>query len=120
MLILVSEHLILPGDDLLGGDIAHFELSKVRQQLRSDDMVFSSPGIFLKPSFHICRVEVHEALKGHVQIGAGLVELFALPGLCLSLSLESALLRLLAFSIPVGIAKDRAPGVGLFFFVNCH
>lgn len=120
MLILVSEHLILPGDNLLGGDTAHFELCKVRQQFRSDDVVFGSPGVFLKPSFHICRVEIHEALKGHVQIGAGLVELFAFLGLCLPFCLESALLRLLAFSVPVGIAIDRAPGIGLFFFVNCH
>ena len=71
-------------------------------------------------SVHIRRVEVHETLEGHVQISAGLVELFALPGLCLPFGLEAPLLGLLALAVPVSIAVDRPPGVCLFFLIDCH
>ena len=73
VLSLVVQHLVLPGDNLLGGDVAHFQPNEVGQQLGTDDVVFSGPDVFLEPDFHIRRVEVHEALEGHIQIGAGLV-----------------------------------------------
>ena len=79
-----------------------------------------SPGVFLEPGFHIRRVEVHEALKGHIQISAGLVELFPLPGLCFSFGLEAPLLGLLALAVPVRVAVDRPPSIGLFFLVDRH
>ena len=63
-----DRHLVLPGDDLLSGDVAHFQLAKVRQQLSADDVVLSGPGVFLEPGFHIRRVKVYEALKGHIQV----------------------------------------------------
>ena len=120
VLVLVIQHLVLPGDDLLGSNVAHLQPAEVGQQLGTDNMVLSGPGVFLEPGLHIRRVEVHEALKGHVQIGAGLIELFPLPCLCLPLGLEAPLLGLLAFAVPVGVAVDRPPGVGLFFLVDCH
>lgn len=87
---------------------------------RDKKIIKNSPGVLLEPGFHISRVEVHEALKGHVQISAGLVKLFALPGLCLPFGLEAPLLGLLALAVPVSVAIDCPPGVGLFFLVNCH
>lgn len=114
------QHLVLPGDNLLGGDVAHFQPAEVGQQLGTDDMVLGGPGVFLEPSFHIRCVEVHETPEGHVQIGAGLVELFALPGLCLPLGLEAPLLGLLALAVSVGVAVDCPPGIGLFFLVDRH
>ena len=120
ILVLVVQHLVLPGNDLLGSDVTHFQPAKVRQQLSTDDVVFDGPGVFLEPGFHIRCVEVHEAPEGHIQISAGLVELFALPGLCLPLGLEAPLLGLLALAVSVGVAVDRPPGVGLFFFIDCH
>ena len=120
VLVFVVQHLVLPSDDLLGGDVAHLQPAEVGQQLGADDMVLGSPGVLLEPGFHIRRVEVHETLEGHVQISAGLVELFALPGLCLPLGLEAPLLGLLALAVPVSIAVDRPPGVCLFFLIDCH
>ena len=120
VLVFVVQHLVLPSDDLLGGDVAHLQPAEVGQQLSTDDVVLGSPGVLLKPGFHIRRVEVHEAPEGHVQIGAGLVELFPLPGLCLPFGLEAPLLGLLALTVPVSIAVDRPPGVCLFFLIDCH
>ena len=120
VLVFVVQHLVLPSDDLLGGDVAHLQPAEVGQQLSTDDVVLGSPGVLLEPGFHIRRVEVHEAPEGHVQIGAGLVELFPLPGLCLPFGLEAPLLGLLALAVPVSIAVDRPPGVCLFFLIDCH
>ena len=114
------QHLVLPGDDLLGSDVAHLQLAEIWEQLGADNMLLCGPSVFLEPGLHVRRVEVHETLEGHVQISAGLVELFPLPCLCLPLGLEAPLLGLLAFAVPVGIAVDRPPGVGLFFLVDCH
>lgn len=80
-----------------------------------DDVVFGSPGVFLEPCLHIRRVVVHDALKGHIQVSTGLVEQFALPGLCLSFDLETPLQGLLALAIPISVAVDRPPNVGFFF-----
>ena len=118
--VLVVQHLVLPGDDLLGGDVAHFELTEVGQQLGADDVILGGPGVFLEPGFHVCRIEVHEALEGHIQIGGGFVELFPFPCLRLPLGLETPLLGLFALAVPVGIAVDRSSGVGLFFLIDCH
>ena len=118
--VLVVQHLVLPGDDLLGGDVAHLELAKVGQQLGADDVILGGPGVFLEPGFHVCRIEVHEALEGHIQIGGGFVELFPFPCLRLPLGLETPLLGLFALAVPAGIAVDRSPGVGLFFLIDCH
>ena len=63
LLILVVQHLVLPGDDLLGRDVAHFQPAEVRQQLGADDVVLGGPGVFLEPGLHIRRVEVHEAAE---------------------------------------------------------
>ena len=120
LLVLVVQHLVLPGDDLLGGDVAHFQPAEVGQQFSTDDVLLGSPGVLLESGFHIRRVEVHETLEGHVQIGAGLVELFALPGLCLPFGLEAPFLGLLALAVPVGVAVDRSPSIRLFFFVDRH
>ena len=51
---------------------------------------------------------------------ADLVELFPLPGLCLPFGLESPLLGLLALAVPVSIAVNCSPGIGLFFLIDCH
>lgn len=83
-------------------------------------MVFGGPGVFFEAGLHICRVLLHEAGEGHVQIRGGLVLLFPLPRLGLPLGLESPLLRLLPFTGPVGVAVDHTPGAGLFFFVDRH
>ena len=83
-------------------------------------MLLGGPGVFLEPGFHVRRIEVHEALEGHVQVGSGFVELLPLPCLSLPFGLEATLLGLFALAIPVSIAVDRPPGVGLFFLVDCH
>ena len=120
VLVLVVQHLVLPGDNLLSGDVAHFQPAEVGQQLGTDDVVFGCPGVLLKPSFHIRCVEIHEALKCHIQISTGLVELFPLPSLRLPLGLEAPLLGLLALAVSISIAVDYPPGVGLFFLIDCH
>ena len=53
MLVLVVHHLILPGDNLLGGDFTHFQFAEIGQQLGADDVVLGGPGIFLEPGLHI-------------------------------------------------------------------
>ena len=120
VLVLVVHHLVLPSDNLLGGNVAHFQLAEVGQQLGTDDVVLGGPGVFLEPGLHIRRVEVHEALKGHIQVGAGLIELFPLPSLRLPLGLEAPFLGLLALAVPVGVAVDCPPGVGFFFLIDRH
>ena len=120
VLVLVVQHLVLPGDDLLSGDVAHFQPAEVGQQLGADDMILGGPGVFLEPGLHIRRVEVHKAPEGHAQIGAGFVELFALPGLSLPFGLEAPFLGLLALAVPVGVAVDRSPSIRLFFFLDRH
>ena len=67
-IVLIVQHLILPRDDLVGGNIAHLQLTKVGYQLGSDNMIFRSPSVFLDTSFHVRRVLLHKAGKGHVQI----------------------------------------------------
>ena len=67
-LVLIVQKLVLPCDDLLGSDITHLELPKVRQQFGADDMLLGCPGVFLDTGLHICRVLLHEALEGHIQI----------------------------------------------------
>ena len=119
-LILIVQELVLPCDDLLGGDAAHLQLAEVWQQLGANDMLLSCPGVFLDASLHICRVLLNKALEGHIQIGGCLPKLFTLPSLCLSFGLESSLLRLLLFACPVGIAVDHSPCASLFFLINCH
>ena len=64
--ILMIQHFVLPGDDLLRCDIAHFQLSEVGQQLGADDMVFRCPCVFFDTGLHICRVLLHEARKRHI------------------------------------------------------
>ena len=39
LLVLVVQHLVLPGDDLLGGDVAHLQPAEIGQQLSTDDVV---------------------------------------------------------------------------------
>ena len=48
---LVIQYPVLPSDDLLRRDVAHFQLSEVWQQLGMDDMVFRCPCIFLDTVF---------------------------------------------------------------------
>ena len=110
----------LPGDDLMGSDVAHLQLAEVGEQLGADNMLLCGPSVFLEPGLHICCVKFHKTFEVHIQISAGFMNLFTLPCLCLSLGLEAPLLGLLAFAVPVGIAVDRPPGVGLFFLVDCH
>ena len=83
-------------------------------------MFFGGPGVFFEAGPHICCVLLHEAGKGHIQVGGGLVLLLPLPRLGIPLGLESSLLRLLPFTGPVGVAVDHPPGAGLFFFVDRH
>ena len=109
-LVLIVQKLVLPFDDLLGSDIAHLELSKVRQQFGADDMLLGCPSVFLDTGLHICRVLLHETLEGHIQIGGCLAELFTLPSLCFSFGLKSSLLRLLLFACPIGIATRTSTG----------
>ena len=120
LLVLVVHHLVLPSDDLLSRDFTHFQFTEIGQQLGADDMILGGPGVFLEPGFHVCRIEVHETFEGHVQIGGRFVELFPFPCLRLPLGLEATLLGLLALAVPVSIAVDCPPGVGLFFFLDRH
>ena len=90
--------------DLFGVDFAHFPLSKVGHQLLVEDMLFRSPGVRLDTAFHVCGVERHEALKGHIQVGGLLLQERPFPLQRLPLGLEAPLLGLLALAVPVGIA----------------
>ncbi len=111
--VLVVQHLVI---DLLGGDVTHFQPAEIGQQLGTDDVVLGGPGVFFESVFHIRCVEVHEAPEGHIQVGAGLVELFPLPSLCFSFGLEAPFLSLLALTVPVGIAINCPPGTGFSSF----
>ena len=114
------QHLVLPGDNLLGSDIAHLQLAEVGEQLGADNVLLCGPSVFLEPSLHIRCVKFHKAFEVHIQVGTGFMNLFTLPGLRLSLGLETPLLGLLPLAIPIGIAINCPPGAGFFFFVNCH
>ena len=46
------QHLVLPGDDLLGGDIAHLQLAKVGEQLGADNVFLSTALLWLALSRH--------------------------------------------------------------------
>lgn len=119
-LVLIVHQLVLPCDDLLGGNAAHLQLTEIRDELGADDVFLGCPSVFLDAGFHICGVLLEEALKCHIEVGAYLVELFTLPRLCLSLGFEATLLRLLLLTRPIGEAVNRTPGVRFFFLVNCH
>ena len=120
LFILVVQHLILPGDDLLGGDVTHLQLAEVGEQLSADNMLLCGPSVFLEPGLHIRCVKFHKTFEVHIQISAGFMNLFTLPILCLSLGLEAPLLGLFPLTIPIGIAINCPPGAGFFFLVNCH
>ena len=114
------QHLVLPGDDLLGSDVTHLQLAEVGEQLCADNMLLCGPGVFFEPGFHIHCVKFHKAFEVHIQISAGFMNLFTLPCLCLSLGLEASLLGLLPLTIPIGIAINCPPSTGFFFLVNGH
>ena len=118
--VLVIHKLVLPCDDLLGGDVAHLQFTEVRQQLGTDDMLLGCPCVFLNAGLHICRVLLHEALESHIQIGSRFIELFTLPSLCFTLGLKTTLLCLLLFTRPIGVAINHSPSACFFFFINCH
>ena len=120
LFILVVQHLVLPGDDLLGSDVAHLQLAEVGEQFGAANMLLCGPSVFLEPCLHIRCVKFHKTFEVHIQISAGFMNLFTLPGLRLSLGLESPLLGLFPLTIPVGIAINSPPGAGFFFLVNCH
>ena len=113
-------HLVLPGDNLLGGDVTHLQLAEVGEQLGADNMLLCAPSVFLEPGLHIRCVKFHKAFKVHIQVGTGFMNLFTLPGLRLSLGLEAPLLGLFPLTIPIGIAINCPPGAGFFFLVNGH
>ena len=78
------------------------------------------PSVFLDPAFHICRIGLHEAGKGHIQIRFCLVELFPLPRQCFPFCQKASLCRLLPFSLPIGITIVDLPCVCFRFLVDCH
>lgn len=90
--VLVIHQLVLPSDDLLCRNTAHFLLAKVRDDLGTDDVLFGCPCIFFDTCLHIRRVLLHEAVERHIQISSGFVELLTLPYLRFSLCFEAALL----------------------------
>ena len=76
----------------------------------------------IKPHIDRCLLytSFHKAFEVHIQISAGFMNLFTLPGLCLSLGLEASLLGLLPLTIPIGIAINCPPSTGFFFLLNGH
>ena len=81
----VTQQFILPGDNLLRRDIAQLEPSEVGGEFAADDVLLGTPSVFLQSRFHILRVSVDEAGKGHIHIRRNLVQLLTLPGLGLPL-----------------------------------
>ena len=41
------DHLVLPGNDILGRDLIDLPVAEERQDFRADDILFSAPGVFL-------------------------------------------------------------------------
>ena len=77
--IAVFNHLVLPGDNLLGCDLTHSQFSEIGQQFGADDMLLGRPGIFLQTCFHVGSIKLHKALEGHIQVSTALNKLFPLP-----------------------------------------
>ena len=113
----VIDHGVLPGDDLLSGDIAHLELTEVGNKLGADDMFLGFPCVAFEANLHVCRILLHKALKRHLQIGGGPMKLLSLPCRRLPLGFETSLLRLLFRARPVRIAVDDTPCPAFFLFI---
>ena len=118
--VAIVDQFILPADNLLRRDAAHFQLAEVGQQLGSHDMLFGMPSIFFCTAFHILGVLFRKTTERHVEIAAALGMLFTLPCLRITLGLKAALGRLMSCSVPVGVAVINLPGVILFVSVNGH
>lgn len=119
-LIPTFDHLILPSDNVFGLDRIHFSLGEVREQFSANDVLLGVPGVLFQPVLHIGCVGVDKALKGHIQIGFHLVELFPLPSKRLSFCGKATLCRLVYLALPIREAVVDLPSVTLGIFVNRH
>lgn len=109
ILVAIVDQFILPADNLLRSDAAHFQPSEIRQQFGSDNVVLALPGAVFDAVSTIFLVTFDKVLKSHVKVSAQFVKLFPFPSLRLSFRLKASLLGLLALSGPVCVAVDYPP-----------
>src|SRR5699024_7405390 len=114
------QHFILPGDDLLGVNVAHLPLAEVRHQLLVEDMLFRPPGVFLDTAFHVRHIDSHEVFKGHFQVGGLLLQECPLPLQSLPLGGKAPFHFLYFLARPVLVVKGRIPCALCLVFVCRH
>ena len=119
-IILVINKFILPSDNLLCGNITHFQLAEIWNKFCFNNVLLGFPSIFFQPCLHIFGVMPDKAVEGHIQVTAELIKLFSLPRLGFTLCLKASLLRLFSIAVPIGIAIDNTPSICFFFFIYCH
>lgn len=83
-------------------------------------MLLGVPSVLFQPVLHIGCVGVDKALKGHIQIGFHLVELFPLPSKSFSFGWKASLRRLVDFALPIRKTVVDLPRVVFGIFINGH
>ena len=112
--------LVLPAHDVLGRNFRQLPLGKIGQDLLFDDALLGEPGVELQLGLNVPLIESNEALKGHVHIGLLFHQELPFPFQRFSLGGKAALELLLAFTLPIGVAKLNIPGAIVLIFERCH
>ena len=119
-LIPEGQQFILPGDDILGVDLADDPLPEGRDQLLPDHVFLSFPGACFQAGTDILFIQFAEGREGHIQIRGALQFEAALPVLGLLLGLEAALALLVLVALPVVIPDHDVPGIVFLILMNRH
>ncbi len=67
IVLLGRQKFILSHDDVSRTDITDLPVFEERQDLRPDNVFLGASGVLSYTAFLICRVEIHETPKGHIQ-----------------------------------------------------
>lgn len=113
-------HLILPADDLYGGDVSQTHISEKGDQLGVDDGGLGLPGAVLQAATQILLVDLAEVGKAHVQAGVQTQAEALLPFHGFPFQCEAAPHQIFCFSSPVLVPSLHIPGVVLLVLVDRH
>ena len=115
-----SEHLILPVDHVLAGDVVHAHLAEERDQLRLDDVLLGEPGVLLEPGAHVLFVALDKRLERHRHGAVHGCQEVRLPYRRRCLGDETALGLVAVLAILVVVVALHDPALAVIALVDGH